>query len=102
MAKSIEEIEVLWKDAESDTKMDYLFQAVCHINLKIEDNKTVCVCRLSECSDALAIRVDGYNEQFVTKKQAKISGVVFLVTIIAFSIGAGILSFKEALSIIRP
>ena len=102
MAKSIEEIEILWGDATPETKQNYLFQSICHINRKIESNKSVCVCRLKECSKALEIRVDGYKDKFVTRRQATVSLAVVFAVIVAFSIGAGLLTFNEAMNLIKP
>ena len=102
MPKSIQELSDLWKDAKPETKLDYLFIAVCHVNEKLDESTLACVCRLQSCSGALSLRVEDYKKTFITRTQAKIGAIVMLLVIAAFSVGAGLVTFNEAVSLLKP
>jgi len=91
MAKSIDEITELWKVAGPEAKLDYLFIAVCHVNQKIDEGKDTCIYKSKECAAA-----------YVTKKQAKVVTAVLFLLLLSFSVGSGYVTFKEALSMIKP
>lgn len=96
---SIEAIQGLWDLADSSTRERYLLNAfnilqknICReiqiLHQEIKSMKISCECRIKDCKG-----------EFVTRKQARLFGIIFLLCVGCFLVGGGIITWNELISI---
>ena len=90
MPDTLEAIKGMFDEASPNEKNDFLFKAIQKLddNIKqgFKEMKAVCECRQKTC-----------KSNFVTKTQARIFGVMLLIFSFGIGLGAGWITFSEAL-----
>jgi len=105
MPDTLESIKKLYDNASADERMTYLFEGMIKLNdnmkigflsvdTSIKNMQKVCVERKIECNKEFDIKICG--KDFVTRKQAKIAGIIILALATGMGIGAGWITFAEA------
>ena len=95
MPNSLDAIKGMFDEASPDEKEQFLFKALQKIddNMKVgfTEMKKVCECRKKAC-----------NNSFVTKKESRIFGIMLLVFSFGIGLGAGWITFTEAIKFAAP
>ena len=113
MPDSLENIKDMFAEANVDQKNVFLFKFLMNlhkdmhtefqaghqarqdiidsVNSGFNDLKGICDCRQKTC-----------NNNFVTKKQSKIFGIMILLLVFGVGLGAGWITFSEALRYANP
>ena len=95
MPDTLEAIKRMFDEAEADEKSEFLFTALQKIdeNMKagFREMKAICECRKKVC-----------NDNFVTKTQARIFGLMILLLSFGFGLGAGWITFSDTVKVVIP
>jgi len=101
MPTTLETMKELYDRANPEDKEKYLFAALIElkkvfceklneVHAEMKSVKDQCACRERTCSKM-------NEEKFVTKKQAKIFGILLVALVAGIAIGGGVLTWKEIL-----
>ena len=95
MTETIGAMEPLMEDANKFEKA--LFNEVQLILKHIKDNKKCMLEKFNQLESAQTVRCSECSKIFITKRQAKIFGIVTLVGTMGYLLGARIITYQQVL-----
>lgn len=91
----MDKIKEMFEEASIDKKTEFLFDAIMGLRDDVQngfmDMKKVCECRKNKC-----------HNEFVTKKQSRLFGVMASLFAVGVGVGAGYITFAQLIKMGLP